>query len=59
MSVLSALFRGKVVAALDGSLARFKHPKSIDFLAELPRDPSGKLFKRTLRDPYWEGHDAG
>jgi len=36
-------------------LARFKTPKSIDYLPELPRDPNGKLYKRRLRDPYWEG----
>jgi len=36
-------------------LARFKLPRSIDYVAELPRDPNGKLYKRKLRDPYWEG----
>ena len=36
-------------------LARFKLPKTIDFVPELPRDPNGKLYKRKLRDPYWEG----
>ena len=36
-------------------LAKFKTPKSIDFIEELPRDPNGKLYKRKLRDPYWEG----
>jgi len=36
-------------------LAKFKTPKTIDFLAELPRDPNGKLYKRKLRDPYWAG----
>ena len=36
-------------------LARFKTPKSIDYLLELPRDPNGKLYKRKLRDPYWQG----
>jgi long-chain acyl-CoA synthetase len=38
-------------------LAKFKLPKSIDFSAALPRDPNGKLFKRRLRDPYWEGKE--
>jgi long-chain acyl-CoA synthetase len=38
-------------------LAKFKVPKSIEFVAELPRDPNGKLIKRKLRDPYWEGHE--
>ncbi|KFZ78423.1 acyl-CoA synthetase [Amycolatopsis sp. MJM2582] len=37
-------------------LAKFKLPRSVDYLPELPRDPNGKLYKRKLRDPYWEGH---
>jgi len=36
-------------------LAKMKTPRTIDYLAELPRDPNGKLYKRKLRDPYWEG----
>jgi len=36
-------------------LAGYKRPKSVDFIAEMPRDPNGKLYKRRLRDPYWEG----
>ena len=40
-----------------GQLARFKQPKTIDFVVELPRDPNGKLYKRKLRDPYWEGQE--
>jgi long-chain acyl-CoA synthetase len=36
-------------------LASYKRPKSYDFIVEMPRDPSGKLYKRKLRDPYWEG----
>ncbi|WP_046299955.1 acyl-CoA synthetase [Mycobacterium sp. UM_Kg27] len=39
-------------------LAKFKLPRSIDYIAEMPRDPNGKLYKRKLRDPYWEGRDA-
>jgi long-chain acyl-CoA synthetase len=46
-----------ILAFCDGRLARFKTPKSIDFTAEMPRDPNGKLYKRKLRDPYWEGRD--
>lgn len=36
-------------------LAKMKTPRTIDYLSELPRDPNGKLYKRKLRDPYWEG----
>jgi long-chain acyl-CoA synthetase len=45
----------EILAWCAGRLARYKTPKSIDFVAELPRDPNGKLYKRKLRDPYWEG----
>jgi long-chain acyl-CoA synthetase len=40
------------------NLAHHKCPRSIDFLPELPRDPNGKLYKRRLRDSYWDGHDT-
>ncbi|MEU4201470.1 acyl-CoA synthetase [Streptomyces sp. NPDC026294] len=36
-------------------LAGYKCPRSVDFVATLPRDPNGKLYKRRLRDPYWAG----
>jgi long-chain acyl-CoA synthetase len=39
-------------------LAHFKCPRSIDFTDALPRLPTGKLYKRLLRDAYWEGHDT-
>ena len=38
-------------------IARYKVPKTVTFHAELPREDSGKIFKRELRDPYWQ--DAG
>ncbi|MGW9043922.1 acyl-CoA synthetase [Streptomyces lydicus] len=38
-------------------LAGYKCPKSVDFLAVMPRDPNGKLYKRRLRAPYWEGRE--
>jgi long-chain acyl-CoA synthetase len=39
-------------------LARPKCPRSIDFEAELPRSPTGKLYKRLLRDRYWNGRTS-
>jgi acyl-CoA synthetase (AMP-forming)/AMP-acid ligase II len=36
-------------------LAGFKRPRSVDFVDALPRNASGKLLKRTLREPYWAG----
>jgi long-chain acyl-CoA synthetase len=48
---------GELLAFLAGRLARFKLPRTIDYVSELPRDPNGKLYKRKLRDPYWTGRD--
>ncbi len=45
----------EILAYAAGRLAKFKTPKSIDFTDAMPRDPNGKLYKRKLRDPYWEG----
>jgi long-chain acyl-CoA synthetase len=48
----------EILAGLEGRLARMKWPKSIDFIDEMPRDPSGKLLKRRMREPYWIGRAA-
>jgi long-chain acyl-CoA synthetase len=37
-------------------MAHFKCPRSVDFVPELPRSPTGKLYKRLVRDAYWAGH---
>jgi long-chain acyl-CoA synthetase len=50
-----AALTGDLLAFLAGRVARFKLPRSVDYVAELPRDPNGKLYKRKLRDPYWAG----
>ena len=39
-------------------LSAIKCPRSIDFEAELPRHPTGKLYKRLLRDRYWQGRSS-
>jgi fatty-acyl-CoA synthase len=39
-------------------IAHYKCPRSIDFVDELPRTPTGKLVKRKLRDEYWSGHEG-
>lgn len=47
----------EILGSLAGRLARMKWPRTVDFVDEMPRDPSGKLLKRRLRDPYWAGND--
>jgi fatty-acyl-CoA synthase len=38
-------------------IAAFKCPKSVDFVDELPRNASGKILRRKLREPYWDDRD--
>ena len=37
------------------AFTQYKTPKSFDFVVDMPRHETGKLYKRKLRDPYWEG----
>jgi fatty-acyl-CoA synthase len=46
----------EILAHCHGKLAGYKRPRSVDFVATLPRNPSGKVLKRELREPYWAGH---
>jgi long-chain acyl-CoA synthetase len=46
----------ELIAFCRSQLAHIKCPRSIDFEQELPRLPTGKLYKRLLRDRYWQGH---
>jgi long-chain acyl-CoA synthetase len=47
----------EILAYAREQLAGFKVPKTVDFVEAIPRNPSGKILKRELRDPYWEGHE--
>jgi long-chain acyl-CoA synthetase len=46
-----------VIAFARERIAHFKCPTSVDVVDALPRNASGKLMKRELREPYWQGHD--
>jgi acyl-CoA synthetase (AMP-forming)/AMP-acid ligase II len=47
----------EVLAWCRERMASFKCPKSVDVVAELPRNPTGKILKKDLRKPYWEGRE--
>ncbi len=46
-----------VIAFCRERLAHYKCPTSVDFVESLPRNPSGKVLKRDLREPYWRGRE--
>ena len=47
-----------IIAYAKTRIAGYKCPKSVDIhLEPLPRNPSGKVLRRQLRAPYWEGHE--
>ena len=48
----------ELIAWCKQNLSAIKCPRSIDFEAELPRHPTGKLYKRLLRDRYWQGRES-
>jgi acyl-CoA synthetase (AMP-forming)/AMP-acid ligase II len=49
----------EVMAFAREHLAGYKVPRSVSFLAEIPRTGSGKILKRVLRAPWWKGHETG
>ena len=51
----AAIAAADVRAHLKAHLADYKVPKAIEIARDLPREDSGKIFKRRLRDPYWQG----
>ncbi len=47
----------ELIAYCREHLAHFKCPRSVDVIEALPRNPTGKILKRELRAPYWQGRD--
>ena len=47
----------EIIDFMRENLAHYKCPKSVDFMQQLPRNPTGKLLKRVLREPYWAGRE--
>lgn len=47
----------EVIGFCDGRLARYKLPRSVDFVDTLPRNAMGKVLRRELRERYWQGQD--
>ena len=46
-----------MVAFCRDKLAGYKIPRQLEIVPALPRNPSGKVLKTTLREPYWQGID--
>jgi long-chain acyl-CoA synthetase len=46
-----------IIAWARGRIAHFKAPKSVDFVETIPRNITGKILRRELREPYWKGRD--
>jgi long-chain acyl-CoA synthetase len=47
----------EIIEYLRGRIAHYKCPRSVDFLEAIPRNPTGKILKRVLREPYWKGRE--
>jgi long-chain acyl-CoA synthetase len=54
----SSLAPDELVAFARERLAGYKIPRSVSFVAEIPRNGSGKILKRVLREPFWQGRRA-
>jgi len=49
----------QIIAWMRERMAHYKCPKTVDFMDALPRNPTGKILKRVLREPYWAGVGRG
>jgi acyl-coenzyme A synthetase/AMP-(fatty) acid ligase len=53
MALAGPALEAELLAFVRSRLSHVKCPKSVDFLPELPRHDTGKLYKRLLKDGYW------
>jgi long-chain acyl-CoA synthetase len=58
MAEAGPVLAAELIAFCRANLSPIKCPRSVDFEAELPRHPTGKLYKRLLRDRYWQGYGS-
>lgn len=47
----------ELISFCKGCLGKYKTPKSIDFVAELPKTETGKILRRVVKEQYWKGRD--
>ena len=57
LAVGSEADEAEIIAWARARIAAYKAPRSVDFVASLPRNPSGKLLRRAVRAPYWQGRE--
>lgn len=55
----ASLTAEELIAHARGQLAGFKIPKSVDFVSDLPRNATGKVLRRVIREPYWSQQTRG
>jgi len=48
----------ELIAYAKEKIAHYKCPRSIDFVTDFPRLPTGKLYKKPLKEKYWQGHES-
>ncbi|MFV0257995.1 MAG: acyl-CoA synthetase, partial [Acidimicrobiales bacterium] len=58
LGAASPALEAELIGFARDRIAHYKCPRSVDFEAELPRLPTGKLYKRLLRDRYWGAADS-
>ncbi len=51
----AAASEADIIGFMRDRIAHFKCPRTVDFMKAIPRNPTGKILKRVLREPYWKG----